>query len=340
MHILNNINKIFKRKNNVEKENLGKIEFSPNIVMNDSTNSPNKLNIDTPRSGKNQQCHPKVLYFENRFGGHYFWMAYTPYPYNRDSKENPCIVYSDDMINWKKPKGVKNPLDKGDSKNYMSDPHLVYNDDTKLLEIWYRQALTSLKTEVIYRRTSLDGVNWNKREEMYRFTGTEDGYAGYSNILSPCIIYENHKYKIWAGSGNPKGYLKYYETLDGFNWQLKAKTNLEGWHFDVIKTDLGYECFISDTVMGKTISYSISKDGINWSPKKIIITSPNTKSWDSDKLYRTTAVKIDGTYYIYYTGVNSSIWGIGLSISNKKNDITSLKGYISGDIVVYDNNGN
>ena len=59
----------------------------------------------------------------------------------------------------------------------MSDPHLVYNKYTKLLEIWYRQALTSLKTEVIYRRTSIDGHNWNEREEEYRHTGTEDGYA-------------------------------------------------------------------------------------------------------------------------------------------------------------------
>lgn len=335
MHILNSINKIFKRNNNIYNEKLGKIEFSSNIITNNSANSPNKLKIETPRSGKNQQCHPKVLYFENKFGGYYFWMAYTPYPYGRDSKENPCIVCSDDMVNWKKPKGVKNPLDKGDSQNYMSDPHLVYNDDTKLLEIWYRQALTYLKTEVIYRKTSLDGVNWNEREEMYRFTGTEDGYAGYSNILSPCIIYDNHKYKIWAGSGNPKGYLKYYETIDGFNWQLKATTNLEGWHFDIIKTEDGYECFISDTQPGKSISYSKSIDGINWDKKIQLLTVGEMGKWDSSRLYRATALKLNNIYYVFYTGVCGNVWGIGLSISSKKNDITSLKGYISGDIVIH-----
>lgn len=332
------LEKILNRKS-IQAENLGTIKFSEKgIITCNSTNSQNKLNIETPRSGKDQQCHPKVLYFEEKFGGHHFWMAYTPYPYNQDSKENPCIVYSDDMINWKKPNGVRNPLDKGNAKNYMSDPHLVYNDDTKLLEIWYRQALPSLKTEVIYRKTSPNGVNWSRREEMYRFTGTEDGYAGFSHILSPCIIYENHMYKIWAGSGNPKGYLKYYETPDGFDWNLKATTNLVGWHFDIIKTELGYECFISDTLVGKTVSHSISKDGIRWSDKQVIIKSEIPDSWDSDRLYRTTAIKIDDTYYVYYTGVKGVIWGIGLSISTKENDITSLRGYVDGDIVTYTDN--
>lgn len=335
------LNYFFHEKSGDEKI-TGKIQFClKDTEMSKIKNSSNRLYIETPRSGKCQQCHPKVLYFEERFGGHHFWMTYTPYPYGEDSKENPCIVYSDDMINWKKPNGVRNPLDKGNAKNYMSDPHLVYNDDTKLLEIWYRQALTSLKTEVIYRKTSPDGVNWSKREEMYRFTGTEDGYAGFSHILSPCIIYENHMYKIWAGSGNPKGYLKYYETPDGFDWNLKATTNLEGWHYDIIKTDIGYECFISDEVTGKTVSYSKSSDGIDWDDKKVIIESPNKNSWDSDKLYRTTAIKIDKKYYLFYTGVRNSVWGIGLTISTKENDITSLRGYVDGDIVTYiDNNEN
>lgn len=329
----------FLNRKSIQAENLGTIRFSTSgIVTCNSTNSPNKLNIETPRSGKDQQCHPKVLYFKEKFGGHHFWMAYTPYPYNQDSKENPCIVYSDDMINWKKPNGVRNPLDKGNAKNYMSDPHLVYNDDTKLLEIWYRQAFPSLKMEVIYRKTSPDGVNWSKREEMYRFTGTEDGYAGFSHILSPCIIYENHMYKIWAGSGNPKGYLKYYETPNGFDWNLKATTNLEGWHFDIIRTELGYECFISDTLVGKTISHSISKDGIRWSDKQVIIKSEIQDSWDIDRLYRTTAIKIKDRYYMYYTGVKGVIWGIGLTISTEENDITSLKGYVDGDIVTYTDN--
>ena len=322
--------KNFLNRKSIVDNHLGQMRFSSNKIKTcDYTNSPNKLNIETPRSGKDQQCHPKVLYFEEKFGGHHFWMAYTPYPYNKDSRENPCIVYSD---------GVRNPLDKGNNKNYMSDPHLVYNDDTKLLEIWYRQALTSLKTEVIYRKTSPDGVNWSKREEMYRFTGTEDGYAGFSHILSPCIIYENHMYKIWAGSGNPKGYLKYYETPDGFDWNLKATTNLEGWHYDIVKTDIGYECFISDEVTGKTVSYSKSSDGIDWDDKKVIIESPKENSWDSDKLYRTTAIKIDKKYYLFYTGVRNSVWGIGLTISTKENDITSLKGYVDGDIVTYTDN--
>ena len=132
---------------------------------------------------------------------------------------------------------------------------------------------------------------------MYQSTG------GISKILSPCINYEDSKYKIWAGSGNPSGSLKYYESNDGTNWELITTTNLVGWHFDVVKTDLGYECFISDTQPGASISYSKSIDGKVWEEKVQLLTAGATGKWDSSRLYRASAIKKNGVYYVFYTGV-------------------------------------
>ena len=306
----------------------GNTGLLPRFVTTDTKNAPDKLNIITHSSGGNQPIHPKVLYFENKFGGHYFWMAYTPYPNGRDGEENPCIACSDNLIDWHTPEGVTNPLDSGTTSEYMSDTHLVYNYNTRLLEIWYRQASTTSKTETIFRRTSTDGITWNEREQMYQSTG------GISKILSPCISYEDDKYKIWAGSGMPSGNLKYYESSDGTNWSAVNTTNLVGWHFDVIKTDLGYECFISDTQPGASISYSKSIDGINWDEKIQLLTAGESGKWDSSRLYRASALKLNGIYYVFYTGVCDNIWGIGLTISTIKNDITSIKGYLSGEMEV------
>ena len=303
----------------------GNTGLLPRFVTTDTKNAPNKLNIITHPSGGNQPIHPKVLYFENKFGGHYFWMAYTPYPNGHDGEENPCIACSDNLIDWHTPEGVTNPLDKGTTYEYMSDTHLVYNYNTRLLEIWYRQASTTNKTETIFRRTSTDGITWNEREQMYQSTGA------INKILSPCISYEDDKYKIWAGNGTD---LKYYESSDGTNWNLVNTTNLVGWHFDVIKTDLGYECFISDTQPGASISYSKSIDGINWDEKIQLLTAGESGKWDSSRLYRASALKLNGIYYVFYTGVCNNIWGIGLTISTIKNDITSIKGYLSGEMKV------
>ena len=297
------------------------------MVFAETANAPQKLNIPTHESGQDQPIHPKVLYFPEGFGGHKFWMAYTPYPYGSDAEENPCIACSDDMVTWATPSGVTNPLDVGTASNYMSDTHLVYNPDTALLEIWYRRVLNG--KEVIYRRTSANGSDWNEREEMFRTPDT--GYSGITNFLSPVIMYEDGIYKIWVGTGNPSGYLTYYESADGTNWELKATTNLEGWHFDIIHTDFGYEAFISDTQPGASVSYSKSTDGITWAEKTQLLTAGASGNWDASRLYRTSAVKINGFYYLYYTGVAADgAWGIGLAVSAIPGDITSIRGYTDG----------
>lgn len=299
------------------------------LHLAETTNAPAKLPIKTHPSGGDQPIHPKVLYLPNKFGGHYFWMGYTPYPDGSDGEENPCIACSDDMVNWYTPDGVTNPLDAGTKIAYMSDTHLVYNERTAMLELWYRHVdTTNGGSETIYRRRSTNGSEWMEREKMYEHIGD------ISNIISPCILFEDGIYKIWASTGTPVGTLKYYETPDGRNWQLKAVTNLEGWHFDVIHTDIGYEAVIADTQPGATISYAVSPDGINWSDKTQLLSAGVDGNWDDDRLYRASIVKQDGYYYLYYTGVTWPTWGIGLTVSTQRNDVFSIRGYISGAVLV------
>ena len=163
------------------------------------------------------------------------------------------------------------------------------------------------------------------------FRTPDTGYSGITNFLSPVIMYEDGIYKIWVGTGNPSGYLTYYESADGTNWELKATTNLEGWHFDIIHTDFGYEAFISDTQPGASVSYSKSTDGITWDSKTQLLTAGASGNWDASRLYRTSAVKINGFYYLYYTGVAADgAWGIGLAVSTIAGDITSIRGYTDG----------
>ena len=73
-------------------------------------NSKNKLEIETPY-GDNEAYHPKVLNFKEPWNGYKYWMSYTPYPTGDDSKENPCIAVSNDLVNWKSPTEKNEPLD-------------------------------------------------------------------------------------------------------------------------------------------------------------------------------------------------------------------------------------
>ena len=121
---------------------------------------PEQANADVPLNirtydGFDQPCHPKVLYFEEGWNGHRYWMAYTPYPYCADLYENPCLAVSDDGVNWTKPDGVTNPVTghppTHENSAHYSDPHILMNGDE--MELWFR-----------YNPSYGDGVNADSNE--------------------------------------------------------------------------------------------------------------------------------------------------------------------------------
>lgn len=285
--------------------------------------------LDIQMDYSSQPLHPKVLYIPEKFGGHYFWMAYTPYPNHQDAKENPCIACSNDMIHWATPTGMTNPLDVGTANDYNSDTHLVYREDTGLLECWWRRANQTTLTETLFRRTSADGVNWNATETMVVYQSE----SGTVQCLSPSIIFEDGKYKMWAFA---EPTLYYCESADGKVWSEPVQTNFTAWHADVIHTDRGYEILACDGRANKTVSWAYSEDGIKWSDKVIAVTS-KAGTWDETALYRPSFFKENGMYYVFYSAQRNNFAenGIGLSISTRYNDIKSLRGYAGAEVPLF-----
>lgn len=157
--------------------------------------------------GNNQIVHPKVLYFPNKFGNRKYWMAYTPYPFANDKYENPCVAYSSDGYNWTNIDG--NPLDDPAGDGYNSDTHLVYVESTGTLEIWYRYVSNYKNppvSEIIYRQTTKNGINWTEKEVV-----AENSSGNYVQYLSPAVIHDGKKYKVWVVNDTFKT-INYYES--------------------------------------------------------------------------------------------------------------------------------
>lgn len=292
--------------------------------------------------GNNQNVHPKVLYFANGFGGHKYWMAYTPYPYSNDDFENPCIAYSDDGINWIDIDG--NPIDDPNGVGYNSDAHLVYRSDTSTLECWYRyvgDASQSPREETIYRQTTLDGVTWSQKEIVYSNTSGQ-----YAKLLSPAIIIDDNKYCIWVVNGNGGNVIDYYEApiTNVTNWTKVRSititcsdggTSVKPWHIDVIKDSGTYiilaMCRNSTSIDVAKWSLFIATSSNNVSygtPAKVV---GGVNNWDK-YMYRSSIVKIDGSYRIYYsacnggktTVYNGATWGIGITESEGLSEFIGL----------------
>ena len=295
-------------------------------LIRGKANPEEPLAITTYEGGGNQPTHPKVLYFPDEWNGHKYWMAYTPYPGNNGNEENPCITYSDDGIHWSE-EGISNPIDRTayDSCIY-SDVHLVYIPDTDTMELWARWC--SVKGddgkepgwEGVYRWKSKDGRNWGEKEYLYHTIDT-----AFASVLSPSVIYDEGKYKIWICY--QRDCLKYFESDDGTNWEfirdisvnITPLGNYKLWHFDMIKTDKGYEfvgCYQRNGEFDQNnyIAYSWSEDNVNFEPAVCILDNGEPGSFDDLELYRPSLVQIGNKYRLYYGAQKDfMIWHIGMT---------------------------
>lgn len=333
---------LLEKLSNHEGEIYEKMRFllSRNYVV-EYANAPSALASPYNYRKNVQNVHPSVLYFANGFGGHKYWMAYTPYPNGVSTYENPCIAFSEDGINWNDI--ASNPLDipetvSSPKTSYNSDTHLVYREDSKQLECWFRHCIDSTTTasdrrETIYRMVSSDGLTWQDKTQMFVSSGTTN-YA-----LSPVVMFDNStkKYRMWLRSNrNDTPKLAYYET--GANDTAFAEVRLydltfthesreyRPWHMDVALIDGVYVMLVMckytfpDTSEEDWILFMTkSEDNVTYSTPEVVMVG-NSGAWDH-QIYRSCLVKTDAGYRIYYSArsdKSTGNWIYGISISESK----------------------
>ncbi len=283
--------------------------------------------------GSYQITHPKVLYIPTPGWNNFqYWMAFTPYPKSNEEFENPSIAVSTDGKRWLIPAGLTNPVvpappDVG-SGGHNSDPHLVLVNN--VMELWYRYNHGS-KTNIIYRKTSLDGIHWSSAQTVLQ---NEDGTQQY---LSPAVAYEDNKYKLWWVNGFDNQIL-YQESVDAANWTTPetVKINFDNggyaWHIDVIHSDSGYEMLVSNFQPdhfkddSQVLSYASSSDPKNFGTAFVILKpSSDPSSWDNKEIYRSSLVKNNGYYQIFYAALSrTGQWHVGLT---KGYNVKALQGF-------------
>ena len=331
------INKYQKPSNNYKKVNIATLEHAISRVaekidlkiksrkvkdnyakvINTKANSKEPLNIKT-YDGHDQPMHPDIVYIDKGFNGYKYWMAYTPYPNMNDDFENPCIGASNDGINWDTPKSIRNPIvlppDDMEEGGHFSDTDIVYDNGNLYVYFVYNK-MGVLGPSRFYRVASKDGINWSKAELVYKCTAPNP-ISGYS----PGVIKGKAGYKMWYTSeGNT---LSMISSKDGKEWSdyKKCNINIDGWtvwHVNVIETDLGYEglmCATDKKIKNRALFYIKSSDGINWESSSEPIIYPTKSGWDSSEIYRSTFLKQNGVYRVWYSAKDPERrWHIGYS---------------------------
>ena len=301
------------RIKSLEEQNEKITKESEEKLLNKSkfnnADKPIQINVEY---GSGEATHPKVLYFSEGFNGYKFWMAYTPYYKAQDKYENPVVVVSNDGEKWNPIDGVDIPLDEPSNfkvgVNYNSDTHLVYNDDKKELEVWWRYV--EGKKVILYRMVTSDGKSFSDKEAVLESNRDKIDY------ISPSILYDNGVYKMWFIFDDK---LMYTQSEDLNNWdnskELTTNYNddtLNNWHLDVMKDSNDYKMVMSSYYnshnhVRMNLYYSSSKNGTDWEDFKVILTpSYATSNFDNMGIYRSSLVKVHDKYYLYYSAICSN----------------------------------
>jgi hypothetical protein len=178
--------------------------------------------------------HPSVLFFEQKWNNHKYWMAITPYPSAINEFENPTIFCSDDGLRWTEPLGIDNPIEKVPLETgYNSDVNLFF-DNGKLYCFWRGVSIIDPSTgkriegRTLLYRSSIDGVHWSEKKVI-----TSWDYYGI-DLIAPSILKDADSYFCYGVSTG--------ETTPGPYFTNYAIRRTETKNIDDIKVDktLGY----------------------------------------------------------------------------------------------------
>lgn len=132
--------------------------------------------------------HPSVVLFEGGWRGYRYWMAFTPYPASDSTYENPCVVVSNDGINWAAPTGLTNPIvPNPGGGGYNSDTDLAYDSANDRLVMVYRTAAGSVGK--LWITTTSDGATWSTPVTIYTASGVAT--AAGTDLASPSLWYND-----------------------------------------------------------------------------------------------------------------------------------------------------
>ena len=145
--------------------------------------------------GSGQAVHPDVVAFDSDWNGAKYWLTMTPYPKSDQKLENPSILMSENGINVAVPKGLQNPIvaPPKNSRDYNSDPELLYESQTDRLVLFHR--FVQKKTNTIKLSVSRDGLTWTPMQAPF----SERSHNAVSPTIAPRVGQPSRMWYVVAG---------------------------------------------------------------------------------------------------------------------------------------------
>lgn len=186
----------------------------------------------------NSLMHPTVIRTSKGVDGSPYLMAVTPFANANDQTENVCTYVSDDLLTWRSPSGVTNPVFGTPATGYNSDTALYEHTDGYFYLIWRRRVNGG--DNYIYGSRSLDGIVWEAPTTLFQAVQTTIDWA------SPSFYHDGTQWVLFAHDivnvPSPNRLIKYTKSGDLLaSWNALSPTvvspthpnSLTWWHSDI-----------------------------------------------------------------------------------------------------------
>ena len=191
-------------------------------------------NLTTPSpDGTGEYVHPSIHRFDTPWHGYTYWLAVSPYYHATAGIENPCLLASNDKVNWVVPAGISNPLNTAPTGGYNSDPELEYNDVTDELWVYYR-AYTTANYTMQEKVIKFNGATCTTPVIVYQYGSSIDTPKAESIVKNGSIWYD------FEATNGFQSYVAYRTASDGMNWSSDKSITVVSnpnsdvsWHQDV-----------------------------------------------------------------------------------------------------------
>ncbi|MDD5954073.1 MAG: hypothetical protein PUD38_02620 [Firmicutes bacterium] len=251
------------------------------------------VQIEIPTNdGFDQATHPDAVWFHNNL-----YMVVTPYAYDDERLENPCLYICDDKEELHFREIGDNPLvkwEKHRGRHYHSDPALLADDSR--LTVFYRESMevNHIRTDRLYKMESEDAIVWTAPEEIKLPTG---------HFIAPSFCREENCISVFYTEDVDEQTVFHLGSMTGNEITPIAKPvvfnaphDMKIWHVDVKKyasdAYVGLFTYMEKTGRKSTaLYYATSKDMLNWTIQREI---PKKNKDDSFSVYKATSLKTGG----------------------------------------------
>jgi len=227
----------------------------------------------------------------------------------------------------------------GDSANFFYGPEPNFYNDNKSLQpciinvegiyrMWFAGGGVNYR---ILHSTSTNGLEWTIPEAVTSLNGSNPGLLNYDgtydidNVLSPCVIKDGNKYKMWYQAGGVNNRILYSESTNGMKWSIPKMVidiNLIDYNSNhsmqpfVIKENDVYKMWFvgHDSSNNRRILVAFSDNGVVWSTPILAVDIDNTEYNDTHS-ESPFVLKENNTYRMWFTGNDGSVDRILFTIS-------------------------